>query len=514
MVGVAAAQPHSGKLGREVSIEKHLQDDEEFDVTLPTLVEYGRKLFTANWTWQEGGGRPLSKGNGFALTDPAQPLAGRRAFNRISGPDANSCAGCHNAPYGIAGGGGDFVTNVFVQAQRFDFATLSTEDRVPTRGRTDEGGAAVSLETVGNLRATTGLFGAGYIEMLAREITSDLQAIRDTLKKGESKQLVSKGIHFGTLSRREDGTWDTSRVQGLSRVSLIAPDPISPPNLVIRPWHQSGSMVSIREFTNNAFNQHHGMQSTERFGRDTDPDGDGVTNELTRADITAITIFQATLQVPGRVIPHDREIEQAVWRGEQLFAKIDCGRCHISALPLSRKYWVFTEPGPYNPPGNLRNGDARTIAVDLQDPRLPRPRLKPSSSEVPALEVPAFTDFKLHDITSGPEDSNTEPLDMNWPSWSPNFRAGNRRFLTRRLWGAANEPPYFHHGRFTTMREAIVAHSGEALVERQSFQALTPDDQDSVIEFLKTLQVLPPGVTDLIVDETYCPRAWPPTRRD
>ena len=52
---------------------------------------------------------------------------------------------------------------------------------------------------------------------------------------------------------------------------------------------------------------------------------------------------------------------------------------------------------------------------------------------------------------------------MNQTVWSPKFTAGNRRFLTKRLWGAANEPPYFHHGLFTTMRQAVLAHSGEAL---------------------------------------------------
>ena len=69
---------------------------------------------------------------------------------------------------------------------------------------------------------------------------------------------------------------------------------------------------------------------------------------------------------------------------------------------------------------------------------------------------------------------------MNFGQWSPKFAAGNRKFLTKRLWGAANEPPYYHHGRFT------------------------------VIEFLKTLQVLPPGTKDLVVDENYKAREWPP----
>ena len=39
-----------------------------------------------------------------------------------------------------------------------------------------------------------------------------------------------------------------------------------------------------------------------------------------------------------------------------------------------------------------------------------------------------------------------------------------------------------------------------------------PDAQYAVIEFLKTLQVLPPGVKDLLVDEHYQKRAWPIAR--
>ena len=34
-----------------------------------------------------------------------------------------------------------------------------------------------------------------------------------------------------------------------------------------------------------------------------------------------------------------------------------------------------------------------------------------------------------------------------------------------------------------------------------------------MIEFLKTLQVLPPGTKALVVDEHYQPKAWPPIRQ-
>lgn len=71
------------------------------------------------------------------------------------------------------------------------------------------------------------------------------------------------------------------------------------------------------------------------------------------------------------------------------------------------------------------------------------------------MHVPAFTDLKLHDICSGPEDPNAEPLDMQHPPGSEEFFGGNRKFLTKKLWRAANEPPFFHHGKFTTLREAV-----------------------------------------------------------
>ena len=150
-------------------------------------------------------------------------------------------------------------------------------------------------------------------------------------------------IYFGKLTRRMDATWDTSQVEGLPRMSVIAPTPIDRPTLVIRPWHQSGSVVSLREFANNAYNHHHGIQTTERFGRDTDLDG--YANEMTRADVTAVALYQAALAVPGRVIPRDPDIEQAVLAGEKTFAKIGCARCHIPSLLLDNKAWMYSWRG-------------------------------------------------------------------------------------------------------------------------------------------------------------------------
>lgn len=78
--------------------------------------------------------------------------------------------------------------------------------------------------------------------------------------------------------------------------------------------------------------------------------------------------------------------------------------------------------------------------------------------------APAYTDLKLHDITDPNEPAEAEALDMNFFVWSPKFKGGNRRFLTKRLWGVASP------GLFTTLRTAMLADHGEALSIRRPKQ--------------------------------------------
>lgn len=510
---MTAAQERQHAIGREVSIPRHLQDGEEFEITIPDLVRFGEKLFEAKFTIEEGAGRPLSKGTGAPISDSSSPLVFPRNFDRLSSPDSNSCVGCHNSP--APGGGGDRVTEVFVLAQRFDHLTFNHDDGMPLRGAIDESGKFVTMDNATNDRKTIGMHGSGFLEMVARQMTANLQAIARATPPGSSRQLVSKGVTFGTIKHNSDGTWDTSKVEGLPAPSLKT-DGTSAPSLLILPYHQAGAVVSIRQFTNNAMNHHHGMQSEERFGLNIDADGDGVVNELTTADITAISVFQAALPVPGRVIPNDPEVESAIRMGERLFDRIGCNRCHIDSLPLTDRGWIYSEPSLYNPSGNLQLGPtnypltAPPLNMDLTNRELPAPRLQPNADGV--VIVQAYTDLKLHDIsaTSDPAlDPECEPLDQNQPAGSPGFFAGNCKFITRKLWGFYNQGGAFmHHGKFTTAREAIEAHNGEALSERIAFDALSADQQNELVEFLKTLQVLPPGSQSLVVDELGNPKRW------
>jgi CxxC motif-containing protein (DUF1111 family) len=70
-------------------------------------------------------------------------------------------------------------------------------------------------------------------------------------------------------------------------------------------------------------------------------------------------------------------------------------------------------------------------------------------------------------------------------------------FMTADLWGIGGTAPYMHDGRATTLREAISSHCSEGAREGQAnpscrgFQALSAEEQDGLIAFLRN-QVMEP----------------------
>ena len=113
------------------------------------------------------------------------------------------------------------MSEVFVLAQRFDFLDFDHSNATPTRGAADERGVFTTTETVFNERKTIGMNGSGFIEMLARQITADLQSQRNATSPGSRVALASKGVSFGTLIHNADGSWDVSEVKGLAAPSLV-----------------------------------------------------------------------------------------------------------------------------------------------------------------------------------------------------------------------------------------------------------------------------------------------------
>ncbi|WP_187276530.1 di-heme oxidoredictase family protein [Parahaliea maris] len=417
-------------------------------ISFSNLFRHGREVFSANWNHCDGQGRPATTGTGAARV-PDEP-----AFIRTSGPDANSCAGCHNVPR--AGGAGDFVANVFVLAQAQDPVITSLDP------------------AFSNERNTLGMFGAGAIEMLAREMTAELQQAAAQLGDGEHT-LNAKGIPFEVT---------------LSGGEVIASRGVDT-DLVVKPFHQAGVVVSLREFTVNAFNHHHGMQPEERFdlnpanGFNVDHDGDGISGEMTIGDITAATVYQAALAVPGRVLPAAPQARREVAAGEALFEQVSCADCHIPALYLDNRQ--FVEPNPFNPAGTVSSGISYAFDLTREGEK---PRLEHYGNQ--GAVVRAYTDLKRHNLCD--EEIRVlcnEQLAQGRPE--QDGRPGSEFFLTRKLWDVGNSAPYGHRGDLTTITEAILAHGGEARASRDAFVELSVDDQRSVIRFLRSLQVLPEG---------------------
>ena len=421
---------------------------------LEDLAKNGRDLFEARFTTLDGAGRPNS-------TQAIVPTLSRRpaeeSFQRLSGPDANACSSCHNEP--VTGGASGFVVNAFV-SEGFESAHFDTLDA-----------------QFSNERGTNHLFGAGLIELLAREMSVELaaqrrKALRQARDTGEQvrAELSSKGVDFGRITAFPDGSVDLAELAGVDD------------DLVLRPFTQKGVMTSLRQFTVNAMNQHHGMEADERWGSrwtgTADFDGDGHRGELGAAEISALVAFQATLPPPVEEAPQGEAWAEAAQRGQKVFADLGCESCHRPSLPL--KSLVFEDPGPVDMAGTLRTGDVKTPAsYDLATlewaKRLPRN----AKGEV---MVPLFGDLKRHRIA----DSRTPALGNE--TLAQRF-VERDVFVTAELWGLADTAPYGHRGDMTTLDEVIRAHGAEAEASGRAYGELSEADRSAVIAWLKTLKV-------------------------
>jgi cytochrome c peroxidase len=423
---------------------------------LDELTAVGKKLFSAKFTSADGLGRPGAT-QAIIPTKAKQAVAG--GFARTSGPDAGSCSACHNEP--AMGGAGDFVTNVFV-SEGFTNANFDTTD-----------------PQFSNERGTNHLFGSGLIELLAREMSAELAQLRlaalvkaKTEGKDIKVELVTKGVSFGFITAHKDGIVDLSQVEGVDN------------DLVIRPFSQKGVMTSLRQFTINAANHHHGMEAEERFGArwtgEADFDEDGKADELAPADVSALVAWQATLPAPTRLETSDKEMKSAISRGEEVFSSLGCNGCHIEALPLNST--EFLDPGPYDVSGTLNAASVREPAIydlGLYDwaGKLPR-------NSDGAIMVPLFGDLKRHTITDRRNDLLGNEL------LSQRFVERNI-FMTAELWGNGSTAPYGHRNDFSTLDSIIRAHGGEAETSAKAYGRASDQTRSDLIVFLKSLVIEP-----------------------
>jgi len=404
---------------------------------LKQAVADGKRLFITKFNVADGAGRPFATEHGF----PTRRSEPGPSLQRIAGPDASSCAGCHNQPK--VGGSGEFATNVFVAAPQFG-ATLNESINA----------------AFANERNTRSLWGIGGIEIAATEISRELIRQRDAAmnqarKSGRNVEvkLVAKGVSFGSVVVTPDGDMDSTNLVGVS------------PDLVIKPFNAKGTVVSIRDFTVVALNQHHGIEPLEMFGEARtgfkDFDGDGVESEFSTGQTTALTLWQASLTAPNN---------QGFQKhpGFKLFKQIGCDACHLPAMRLESN--VFREPNEFNRKGVLAPSDTKNVV------RMPLPLARDGNGYV----IHAYTDLKRHVMCDDKrnyfcnERKKQDKVPLN-------------EFMTSRLWDLNTKAPYCHRGDCTSITEAIEAHGGEAARTTDAFDALPRKDKVTLVQFLKNL---------------------------
>jgi len=263
--------------------------------------------------------------------------------------------------------------------------------------------------------------------------------------------LVTKGISFGHVIAFPDGRIDTGGFEGVDD------------DLIVKPFSQKGVMTSLRQFTVNALNHHHGMQATERFGErwtgSNDFDEDGTTDEMTAGDVSALVAYQASLPLPSQKTVSD-DWAQASAHGSELFDQLGCNQCHVRALPLDSL--AFNDPGPYDAAGTLRRRNDKGQWM-----------------------VPLFGDLKRHVIA----DSQVPRLGNEL--LSQRFVERNE-FMTAELWGIGSTDPYGHRGDISTLGEVIAAHGGEARESRDLYIKLSESDRSAINAFLKMMIIESP----------------------
>jgi mono/diheme cytochrome c family protein len=414
-------------------------------LTPAQLFAVGDFLFEHAFTVEEGWGN--------ALSGP-QPNTNRIHRGKFGGPDSQTCARCHVV--GGHDGGGQLADNMLQ----------------------DGDGQTEASALVRNGRQ---LLGAGYLQQLGIEMTQDLQRLQNNLNCGQSVPLASKGVLFGVLTRNGSCTFDFSHVVGIDN------------DLVVKPLGWKGRVAELRRFVEGGFQVHLGMQAQTLIRRNCptgsptdapqlsdvvgngpnclDPDRDGVFDEITEGQLTAMSLYAALQQVPIRIDPDDPDAVDRVRRGEELFNQVGCAGCHIPVMTL-------------NSPVHAEKADSSGVVfnVDLTvDGREPRLDIDPDGT----VTVELFSDLKRHDMGASLADAHA-----SFGTIAPNL------FMTPPLWGVAATPPYLHDGRAATLGDAISAHDGEGSDAKARFQALSADEQAKLVEFLQTLSRDPSHTND------------------
>ena len=193
---------------------------------------------------------------------------------------------------------------------------------------------------------------------------------------------------------------------------------------------------TLHQFSGDAYLNEMGITSPE-FPNENCPGGDcsllacnplpGINDD--GESIVAFTDFMTLLAPPPR-----KAMTGQAWAGRSVFGNIGCSHCH----------W-----------DTFRTGDSAVSTLDH-------------------VTFHPYSDFLLHGMGSLGDGIETGD-------------ARGQEFRTAPLWGLSAISSYLHDGRAATVKDAILAHDGQARRARDRFARASAMDQAALLAFLGTL---------------------------
>ena len=404
-----------------------------------------------------------NKTNGVA--DDATHQADQVKFDEVEGLDdglgplynAQSCRECHQNP---TSGGSSQITELRVGHLGPNKRFQNPEIPIARGAETITGRSLVNLraicpsgafpnteiqervpdrETIRTTRISLNLLGDGFVEALADQTLTDLS--RDQCK-------ASHGKICGQV--------------------LYVPIVEAPGQTGVGRFGWKDQQASLLSFSGDAYLNEMGITNrlfpdevTKLCNTASEPNNQPGPDGL--ADIDRFARFMRATKVPAR----DTQLAEtpAAKRGSELFDKIGCAACHVRSFTTAAA-------------GTKINGGTFTI---------------PDALALKAFHP--FGDFLLHNVGTGDgivmamqEHYGRNMYQIQWKNLSlESFASTQNKIRTPPLWGVRMHPQLMHDGQSVTLRDAILRHLGEAAQVTRRFKRLKRNDQEALIEFLKSL---------------------------
>ncbi len=290
-------------------------------------------------------------------------------------------------------------------------------------------------------RNTPSLFGAGLIETISRK---DLAEIAN-------QQLASKNSKIrGQIARLADG------------------------NAGKFGWR--GQKASVEEFTVEACAVELGLKTQDSFASELPnslklPEGykPGFADDMSNEQVDDMVAFVRDLPPPLEQLPDTESGLEGYMRGKKIFAKLNCGACHVKKV-----------------------GDVDGVYSDFLMHDM-GPVLADAAGVIRRQEI-------VERFGGGSIGGYFGPSTPSRSKSRTVFNVGNDRFWqTPPLWGIRDTAPYLHDGSAKDYHQAIALHGGEASDSIKAYKRLPRSYRRYLFDYLDTLGYIEPKIEPEVV---------------